>query len=92
MQGIVLNYPNLDVRAASVSDLVFDHQAVPSSSSSTLWGTVTGVRLGNRNMSALKRTLMVHVVETGDVIPCSQVVICTGTFLSGEIHIGACFV
>jgi tRNA uridine 5-carboxymethylaminomethyl modification enzyme len=26
--------------------------------------------------------------ETGEVIPCSQVVICTGTFLSGEIHIG----
>lgn len=30
------------------------------------------------------------IIETGDVIPCSQVVICTGTFLSGEIHIGAC--
>lgn len=29
-------------------------------------------------------------IDTGDVIPCSQVVICTGTFLSGEIHIGAC--
>ena len=28
-------------------------------------------------------------IETGDVIPCPQVVICTGTFLSGEIHIGA---
>jgi len=31
-----------------------------------------------------------NIVETGDVIPCSQVVICTGTFLSGEIHIGTC--
>lgn len=41
-------------------------------------------------MSAWKRTLMVYIIETGDVIPCSQVVICTGTFLSGEIHIGAC--
>ncbi|KAF9005147.1 glucose inhibited division protein A-domain-containing protein [Cyathus striatus] len=27
-------------------------------------------------------------LESGDVISCSQVVICTGTFLSGEIHIG----
>lgn len=27
-------------------------------------------------------------LETGEVIPCSQVVICTGTFLSGEIHMG----
>ncbi|KAF8556687.1 GIDA-domain-containing protein [Imleria badia] len=71
MQDIIFNYPNLDVRAASVSDLVFDHQMASSSSSPLVWGTVAGVRL-----------------ETGDVIPCSQVVICTGTFLSGEIHIG----
>ncbi|KAF9467577.1 glucose inhibited division protein A-domain-containing protein [Collybia nuda] len=27
-------------------------------------------------------------LDSGEVIPCSQVVICTGTFLSGEIHIG----
>ncbi|KAF7317924.1 Mitochondrial translation optimization protein [Mycena kentingensis (nom. inval.)] len=27
-------------------------------------------------------------LETGEIISCSQVVLCTGTFLSGEIHIG----
>ncbi|KLO18646.1 glucose-inhibited division protein A subfamily [Schizopora paradoxa] len=27
-------------------------------------------------------------LETGEVIGCSKVVLCTGTFLSGEIHIG----
>ncbi|KIY67135.1 glucose-inhibited division protein A subfamily [Cylindrobasidium torrendii FP15055 ss-10] len=27
-------------------------------------------------------------LKTGDIIPCSQIVICTGTFLSAEIHIG----
>ncbi|KAF8871835.1 glucose inhibited division protein A-domain-containing protein [Infundibulicybe gibba] len=27
-------------------------------------------------------------LDSGEIIPCSQVVICTGTFLSGEIHIG----
>lgn len=27
-------------------------------------------------------------LETGEVVPCSQVVVCTGTFLSGEIHMG----
>ncbi|KAG1748096.1 mitochondrial translation optimization protein [Suillus lakei] len=70
MQDIIFNYPNLDVRAASVFDLVFDNRPCVSTSSST-WGTVTGVRL-----------------ETGDVIKCSKVVICTGTFLGGEIHIG----
>lgn len=70
MQDIIFSYTNLDVRAASVFDLVFDNSPCASTSSST-WGTVTGVRL-----------------ETGDVIRCSKVVICTGTFLGGEIHIG----
>ncbi|KIJ67332.1 hypothetical protein HYDPIDRAFT_173907 [Hydnomerulius pinastri MD-312] len=72
MQDIIFNYPNLEVRAASVSDLVFDHEMASSSTDNTpVWGTVKGVRL-----------------DTGDIIPCSQVVVCTGTFLSGEIHIG----
>lgn len=46
MQDIIFNYPDLDVRAASVSDLVFDHQTASSSSGRSVWGTVTGVRLG----------------------------------------------
>ena len=46
MQDVILNYPNLDVRAASVSDLVFDHQMVSSSSNHAVWGVVTGVQLG----------------------------------------------
>ncbi|KAJ7050581.1 mitochondrial translation optimization protein [Mycena amicta] len=61
MQNALRNYPNLDIRAASAYDLVFDR---PHHS-------VSGVKL-----------------ETGEVISCSQVVLCTGTFLSGEIHIG----
>ena len=28
------------------------------------------------------------LVDSGEVVKCSQVVVCTGTFLSGEIHIG----
>jgi len=47
MQNVIFGYPNLDVRAASVFDLVFDNGAVPSTStSSSTWGTVTGVKLG----------------------------------------------
>ena len=30
-------------------------------------------------------------LESGETIKCSQIVICTGTFLSGEIHIGLLF-
>lgn len=59
MQDILFNYPGLDIKAASVFDLVIEQ------------GKITGVKL-----------------ETGELIPCSQVVICTGTFLSGEIHMG----
>ncbi|KAI0065130.1 GIDA-domain-containing protein [Artomyces pyxidatus] len=74
MQDTLFNYPNLDVRAGSVFDLVFNHDSIQSgepSSSKHVWGKVNGVRL-----------------ESGEIIKCSQVIICTGTFLSGEIHIG----
>src|SRR5882757_2954544 len=49
MQSIIFGYPNLDVRSASVFDLVFDNSIAPSTStSSSTWGTMTGVRLGAR--------------------------------------------
>ncbi|KZT30098.1 glucose-inhibited division protein A subfamily [Neolentinus lepideus HHB14362 ss-1] len=67
MQDTILHYPNLDVRAGSVFDLVFGSEELRNG----VWGNIQGVKL-----------------ETGEVIKCSQVVICTGTFLSGEIHIG----
>ncbi|KAJ6632461.1 glucose inhibited division protein A-domain-containing protein [Mycena sp. CBHHK59/15] len=68
MQRAILNQPNLDVRAASVFDLVFDRS---QSSTPNQWGKISGVKL-----------------DSGEIVECSQVVICTGTFLSGEIHIG----
>ncbi|KAL4071899.1 glucose inhibited division protein A-domain-containing protein [Scleroderma yunnanense] len=71
MQDIMFNYPNLDVRAASVSDLVCDHDTLSAPTSIPVWGAIKGVRL-----------------DSGEIIPCSQVVICTGTFLGGEIHMG----
>ncbi|KAJ7235073.1 glucose inhibited division protein A-domain-containing protein [Mycena haematopus] len=68
MKKAIVEQPNLDVRAGSVFDLVFDHsqQLAPNQ-----WGRISGVKL-----------------ESGEIIGCSQVVLCTGTFLSGEIHIG----
>ncbi|KAI0698990.1 glucose inhibited division protein A-domain-containing protein [Cytidiella melzeri] len=67
MQDTLHKYPNLDIKAGSVHDLVFNH----ATSDAGTWGTVKGVRL-----------------DSGEIVHCSQVVICTGTFLSGEIHIG----
>ncbi|KAJ7224522.1 glucose inhibited division protein A-domain-containing protein [Mycena pura] len=43
--------------------------------------SVSGVQLGKNRKPIL-------IAETGQLISCSQVVLCTGTFLSGEIHIG----
>ncbi|KAH9912974.1 glucose-inhibited division protein A subfamily [Epithele typhae] len=71
MQAALFNYPNLDIRAGSVFDLVLSHPTTSSSVTDFPRSEVRGVKL-----------------DTGDVITCSQVVICTGTFLSGEIHIG----
>ncbi|KAI0795900.1 glucose inhibited division protein A-domain-containing protein [Abortiporus biennis] len=67
MQSVLNNCPNLELKAGSVHDLVFNHDGAGQGK----WASVTGVRLG-----------------TGEVITVPQVVICTGTFLSGEIHIG----
>ncbi|EIW52602.1 glucose-inhibited division protein A subfamily [Trametes versicolor FP-101664 SS1] len=68
MQNALKHYPNLDIRAGSVFDLVL---GPPPMSHDIPRSEVKGVKL-----------------DTGEVITCSQVVICTGTFLSGEIHIG----
>ncbi|KAM5545802.1 hypothetical protein V8D89_000840 [Ganoderma adspersum] len=68
MQTRLHSYPNLDIRAGSVFDLVLGQ---PSMSTDFPRSEVRGVTLDSR-----------------EVITCSQVVICTGTFLSGEIHIG----
>ncbi|KAJ7577029.1 glucose inhibited division protein A-domain-containing protein [Mycena floridula] len=67
MQEALDGYPNLDIKAGSVFDLVFAHDDLPGHR----WGKISGVKL-----------------ESGEVFKCTQVVICTGTFLSGEIHIG----
>ncbi|KAF7328794.1 Mitochondrial translation optimization protein 1 [Mycena venus] len=68
MQKAISEQPNLDIRAGSVFDLVFDHSQPLAPNQ---WGKISGVKL-----------------ESGEIIGCSQVVVCTGTFLSGEIHIG----
>ena len=83
MQLALNSYPNLDVRAASVHDLVFDHPA-----SESTWGTVSGVRLGTYVYNSKTLSADFSLSESGEIVRCSQVVICTGTFLSGEIHIG----
>lgn len=90
MQETLFNYPNLEVKTGMVFDLLFDHNAPrDGSSAQKQWGKVTGVRFGELYYCEGNR-LTEHVVakDTGETISCSAVVICTGTFLGGEIHIG----
>jgi tRNA uridine 5-carboxymethylaminomethyl modification enzyme len=50
MQNFLLDYPNLDVRAGSVFDLVFNSTVTPtyeSSSSRNVLAAIDGVRLGS---------------------------------------------
>ncbi|GAA6058743.1 hypothetical protein JCM10212_003431 [Sporobolomyces blumeae] len=68
MQAILANYPNLEIRKASVQDVV-------------LSDPVEGDELNTRKVVGLR-------VDNGEVIPCKSIVISTGTFLGGEIHIG----
>ncbi|KAG5984049.1 hypothetical protein E4U54_006176, partial [Claviceps lovelessii] len=66
-------YPNLSIILASVSDIVLSEQNYDAAAEAKS-GTVNSVT-GIR-------------LDSGQVIPASKVILTTGTFLGGEIHIG----
>ena len=84
MQNELLHYRNLELRAGSVFDLLLQESFTDSLGGSS----VCGVQLGGNHFEYNIFTGLNLLVESGERISCSQVVICTGTFLSGEIHIG----
>lgn len=52
MQSLLANYPNLEIRAASVHDLIWIAPEIPahaSTSPSNIWAKVDGVRLGEKH-------------------------------------------
>jgi len=72
-----------------VFDLLFNHNPSCGMSTEKQWGKVTGVRLGTSlSCGEYCRTDPTTMKDTGETLSCSAVVICTGTFLGGEIHIG----
>jgi tRNA uridine 5-carboxymethylaminomethyl modification enzyme len=85
MQKILHNYPNLDIKAGSVFDLIIERSHTDAG-----WGRVQGVQLGMWLLNVTDKCQLTDnpALDSGEIISCSQVVICTGTFLSGEIHMG----
>ena len=63
MQRHLLNYPNLDVRAGGVFDLVLNYTAPPAhepSSSRDVWAAIDGVRLGSSPISVFLTTPLIR--------------------------------
>lgn len=76
MQKLLFAYPNLDVREAPVFDIVLENDRV------------RGVRLGALVSSHFALDRSSARAESGETVPADAVVVCTGTFLAGVIHIG----
>ncbi|PVG02346.1 mitochondrial translation optimization protein [Serendipita vermifera] len=72
MQALLNSYPNLTIKAGSVHDIIFSGD----NALQDIWA------------SGAPPTVAGVRLETGEVVTCSQVIVCTGTFLAGEIHIG----
>ncbi|KAI1375749.1 glucose-inhibited division protein A subfamily [Hypoxylon crocopeplum] len=74
MREELLSYPNLSIVTGSVSDIVLGESADST---------------GSSNSAAPAKNKITGVrLESGEILPTSAVVITTGTFLGGEIHIG----
>ncbi|CAI2163089.1 5976_t:CDS:10 [Funneliformis geosporum] len=73
MQECLFNYPNLTVRAGSVYDIIMAHQPIIFNKSGE--HPICGEVQGVK-------------LDSGEVIYAPKVILTTGTFLQGEIHIG----
>ncbi|KAK8035202.1 glucose-inhibited division protein A subfamily [Apiospora rasikravindrae] len=73
MREELTSYPNLSIIAGSVSDIVV--------------GEAEAAAGGSGEHGAKSKITGVRL-ESGEVLPTSQIIITTGTFLGGEIHIG----
>ena len=72
MREELTSYPNLSIITGSVSDIVLGEAEE---------ATTTGTTGAKGKITGVR-------LESGEVLPTSQIIITTGTFLGGEIHIG----
>lgn len=59
MQKALHDYPNLDIRSASVHDLIFDNETTTNNA----WGKVVGVRLGMIISTNKVYTMLISVAD-----------------------------
>ncbi|CAG8720724.1 15068_t:CDS:2, partial [Gigaspora rosea] len=78
MQECLSNYPNLTIKAGSVLDLVMAHNPI-------IFGEVRGQNNIYGEIQGIK-------LDSGDIIFAPKVILTTGTFLQGEIHIGNIYI
>jgi hypothetical protein len=67
MQETLFNYPNLDVRAGSVFDLVLDRTAASTGPAGPTFA-LQGVRLGNRLLFALRHWINRMALQTPEML------------------------
>lgn len=97
MQAELESYPNLDILEGSVADILIDHSYNGDNTTPTKESkdptqftdtAVAAAEATAAEAAAVHGTVRGVVLESGQVVRTSTVVITTGTFLSGEIHIG----
>jgi tRNA uridine 5-carboxymethylaminomethyl modification enzyme len=101
MQKCLQEYPNLTIETGSVHDILVKTgpDVLSEETGATVYGHAMGVKLGEfrdgrRSVWRMCRPLLplpcCIFIESGEIINAPKVVITTGTFLQGEIHIGMC--
>jgi tRNA uridine 5-carboxymethylaminomethyl modification enzyme len=96
MQEHLFNYPNLTVIAGNVHDILMAHRSmiIGELGKHPIYGEVQGVKLGKRckeqSLNGKVYNLINYIfhTESGKIIYAPKVILTTGTFLQGEIHIG----
>lgn len=102
MQECLMNYPNLTIREGSVQDLLLESESATlrvdaDDASSSLLSFSSSPSSSSSSSSSFSSSLSTSspshrvrgiALEGGEVIRAKSVVITTGTFLRGEIHIG----
>lgn len=87
MQEALKGVPNLEIFDGAVTDLILDHR--PPTATSTATASSNTAFIGHSNTSEGLPAVAGVVLASGERITCLSVVITTGTFLRGVIHVGS---